>query len=335
VAVGAPRLVFDGRHFEPGSASLLDCLVDNGVDVPSGCRAGVCQSCLMRLVRGSVPDQARQGLTAAQLARRLFLACQCFPTEDVEVALAEGAVERHAAELTGIRVLGEGIREVRLRPRSAFDYRGGQFVQFTAAGPALARAPRNYSLASVPGLDEDLLLHVARVPGGLVSGWIFDHARPGDAVVLSEARGNCFYTPGDPARDLLLMATGSGLAPLYAIARDALRQGHAGRIALFHGSRVASGLYLRAELAALAAAHPNFHYVPCVSDEPPGRGLWAGTPVDAALQAYPDLAGWRVYLCGNPQMVEAARLACFLGGAASAYIHADPFLATVGIKAAA
>jgi ferredoxin-NADP reductase/ferredoxin len=323
-----PKLIFEGRQFERGELSLLDCLVDQGVPVPSACRSGVCQSCLMRVIGGSVPDRARQGLTATQLVRRLFLACQCYPTEDVEVALAESALEHHAAELVAIRSLSADIREVRLRPRAAYEYHAGQFLQFFGSRPDLRNSPRNYSLASVPGQDADLLLHVARVPGGLVSGWIFDGARAGDPVVISEARGNCFYTPGAPARNLLLIGTGSGLAPLYAIARDALRQAHGGRIALFHGSRQPSGLYLRAELAALAAARGNFSYRPCLSEEAPGDSACAGSPLDAALQTYPDLGGWRVYLCGNPRMVEAARIAAFLAGAGSADIHADPFLPT-------
>jgi ferredoxin-NADP reductase len=331
--VRGPKLVFEGRQFERGDLSLLDCLASHGVAVPSACRIGVCQSCLMRLVGGSVPEQARKGLSAAQVARRLFLSCQCFPTEDVEVALADDVLERHAAHVVAIRALNADIREVRLRTTGAFDYYAGQFLQFFGSGPSLRNAPRNYSLASVPGLDTDLLLHVARVPGGLVSGWIFDGARAGDAVTVSEARGNCFYAPGTPDKHLLLIGTGSGLAPLYAIARDALRQGHVGRIALFHGSRRIGGLYLRSELAALAAAHANFTYTPCVSEDSLAPGLEEGSPVDAAMRAFPDLAGWRVYLCGNPKMVEAARMATFLAGAGSSDIHADPFLPTASAAA--
>lgn len=323
-----PKLVFEGRQFERGELSLLDCLVGNGVAIPSACRAGVCQSCLMRLVDGDVPDRAREGLSAIQRARRLFLACQCYPTGDVEVAMADAALGLMAARIVAIRDLNADIRELRLRPCDAYPYHPGQFLQFIGNGPALAKAPRNFSLASVPGLDADLLLHVARVPGGLVSGWIFDAARADDPVVISEARGNCFYVPGEPGGGLLLIGSGSGLAPLYAIARDALRQGHTGRIALFHGSRRARGLYLRKELAALAAAAGNFTYQPCASQDPAAADIYAGSPLDAALQSFPDLGGWRVYLCGNPQMVEAARLAAFLAGATSTAIHADPFLAT-------
>jgi ferredoxin-NADP reductase len=126
----------------------------------------------------------------------------------------------------------------------------------------------------------------------------------------------------------LLIGTGSGLAPLYGIARDALHQGHRGLIRLYHGSRAAAGLYLGDDLNHLAAAHPNFHYEPCISGASSVSGRDPVAALDRAMRDQPDLSGWRVYLCGNPQMVEAARLATFLAGAASSDILADPFLPT-------
>jgi hypothetical protein len=71
---------------------------------------------------------------------------------------------------------------------------------------------------------------------------------------------------------------------------------------------------------------PNFRYRPCISDGPSADGYWAATPLQGALDESPDLTGWRVYLCGNPQMVEAARMQTFLAGVGSAKIFADPFL---------
>ena len=189
---------------------------------------------------------------------------------------------------------------------------------------------RNYSLASVPGLDCELLLHVGRVPGGQVSGWVFQGLRPGDPVIISEARGDCFYLPEEPDRNLLLIGTGTGLAPLYGIVRDALARGHRGRIELYHGSREQRGQYLTGPLRQLAAQHANFRYLPCVDLDASGAAAARGTVLDCALRDHPDLAGWRVYLCGNPAMVETARLEIFLAGAASSDIHADPFLPTGG-----
>jgi NAD(P)H-flavin reductase len=278
----------------------------------------------MRAVSGSVPDKSQAGLTPTMVARGLFLACQCLPTEDLEVALADDVIRRIEATVSAIEILSDEIRIVHLRPSAPYEYRAGQFLRLFKD----ARTSRNYSLASVPSLDADLELHVRRFSGGLVSGWIFEHLAPGVLVTISEAFGDCFYVPGRPDQDILLLGTGCGLAPLDGIVRDALHGGHRGRIHLYHGSRNANGLYLQEPLRQLAAAHPNFQYRPCVSGEPSADGQWQGTPLDLALKATPDLSGWRVYLCGNPQMVESARLESFLAGAASSEIFADPFLPT-------
>ncbi len=317
-----PRVVFQGSSYETDGQSVLDCLTTRGHSVPSSCRAGVCQSCLMRAVRGTVPEKAQAGLTPTMKARGLFLACQCTPAEDLEVALADDVIERIEAKVTAIERLNDEIRAVRLRPAGRFDYRAGQFLRLFMN----PRTARNYSLASVPSLDDDLMLHVRRFSGGLVSGWIFERLEPGDIVTISEAFGDCFYAPGAPQQDILLLGTGCGLAPLYGIARDALNSGHRGRIHLYHGSRDARGLYLMDQLRHMATTRPNFQYQPCISANPSLDGHWTGTPLEQALKDTPDLTGWRVYLCGNPQMVNAARIETFLAGAASSQIFADPFL---------
>ena len=258
-------------------------------------------------------------LSSLLISRRLS---SCLPTQDLEVALADDVIERIEADVAAIEFMNNEIRAVHIRPLTPFEYRAGQFVRLFMD----ARTSRNYSLASVPSLDDDLMMHVRRVPGGQVSGWIFDQMKPGDTVTISEAFGDCFYVPGRPDQNLLLLGTGCGLAPLYGIVRDALNRGHRGRIHLCHGSRDVCGLYLVEVLDRLAAGHPNFRYRPCISEGPSAEGYWAGTPLQVALDESPDLSGWRVYLCGNPQMVEAARMQTFLAGAGSSEIFADPFL---------
>jgi len=319
-----PRVAFQGSSYETDAQSVLDCLTARGHSVPNSCRVGVCQSCLMRAVRGAIPGNAQTGMTPTMIARGLFLACQCFPTEDIEVALADEVIRRVEARVSAIERLSDDVRAVRLRPSTPIEYRSGQFLRLFKD----ARTSRNYSLASVPSLDEELMIHVRRFPGGLVSGWIFEHLEPGALVTISEAFGDCFYVPGNPDQNILLLGTGCGLAPLYGITRDALHFGHRGRVCLYHGSRETSGLYLSEGLREIAATHPNFQYRPCVSEGPSIDGISSGTPLDLALKEIPDLTGWRVYLCGNPQMVDAARVETFLAGAASSEIFADPFLPT-------
>jgi len=313
---------YEGRAFESKGNSVLDCLLEQGYSVPNACRAGVCQSCLMLARSGDVPARAQAGLSAAMRIRNLFLACQCFPEQDLDVASTDAALVIGAARVRSIARLAEDIAQVRLEPSNPFNYRAGQFLRLYLDG----QTGRNYSLASVPGLDDFLELHVRRVAGGRVSGWVFDTLEPGDTVTISEASGNCYYATDRPEQDLLLLATGTGLAPLMGIAREALHNGHSGQIRLYHGNRTGHGAYLAGALRALAANHSRFTYQACVSEALPGPGEVHGRPPEVALRDIPDLTNWRVYLCGSPRMVEAGRIAVFLAGAASAEIFADPFL---------
>ncbi|WP_257450988.1 2Fe-2S iron-sulfur cluster-binding protein [Archangium lipolyticum] len=300
--------------------SVLDGLLRGGVAVPHSCRAGACQSCLMRAERGDVPAKAQVGLKETLKAQGYFLACACRPDSELEVASA-GADLRVSARIASLERLSDSVLCVRLRPEGGFEYRAGQYVSLLRAD-GLARS---YSLASQPH-EDTLELHVRRISGGRMSGWLFDEARPGDPVELQGPAGECFYVPGRPEQPLLLAGSGTGLAPLYGIVRDALAQGHTGPIWLFHGAVDASGLYLVDELRALQSRHPQLQYRPCVLRGPERVGVSVGA-LDALIKdACPRPAGWRAWLCGNPDLVLSLRKKLFLAGLSLKEIHADAFL---------
>ena len=315
------KVVYGGQSYECGEKSVLDCLTAQGVPVPSSCRSGVCQTCLMRAVKGEVPEKAKAGLKPTLVVQNYFLACSCYPETDIEVVLPEAGMGKIAATVTHIELLNADILGIRLKPTLPFEYRAGQFINLFKD----ATTARCYSLASVPALDEELFLNVRKVPGGLVSGWVFASLKAGDEITISEATGDCFYVPGSPEQNILLVATGSGLAPLYGIIRDAILNEHQGNLSLYHGNYNVDGFYLVRELEKLAQTHRNFSYVPCVSEGQAPSGYAPGMVLDIALADHPDLSGWRVFLCGNRAMVNAAKQETFLAGASMRDIFADPF----------
>lgn len=303
--------------------TVLDVLLAHEVAVPSSCRSGLCQTCMMRAVKGTPPGAAQKGLKDTLKAQNYFLACCCHPDEDLELALPDTQTARVRATVSSIEKLSSDIVGVSLQCEQPLDYKSGQFINLFGEN-SLARS---YSLASVPAQDQHLTLHVRKVPDGRMSSWIHHQLSSGDSVEISLPVGDCFYTPGNAAQPLLLIGTGSGLAPLYGIARDAIAQGHTGPIRLYHGSTNVEGLYLDKTLRQLTRQHENFSYMPCVSDEPVEQeDIASGHVLDVALQDHAKLAGWRVFLCGNPNMVKAAKKKTFLMGAAMKDIHADAFL---------
>jgi ferredoxin-NADP reductase len=129
------------------------------------------------------------------------------------------------------------------------------------------------------------------------------------------------------AQPLLLAGTGTGLAPLWGILHDALAAGHSGPIELWHGARTADGLYLVRELEALAAVHRNFHYHRCVLEGAASAGTAVGNLDAAVLASASSFDGHRVFLCGDPSLVNLMKRKVFMKGASMREIHADAFVA--------
>ncbi len=303
--------------------TVLECLERHGVAIPSSCRSGVCQTCLMRALSGDPGSLAKQGLRETLQAQNYFMSCVCRPAENLGVALPDQAGLRTRGRIVEKTFLNERIVRLRYAMDTPVDYRAGQFMNLI--GPL--GDVRSYSLVSVPGVDEFLEFHILLLPGGRVSGWAYTQAAVGDESEMLGPHGACFYVGGRPEQPMLLAGTGTGLAPLYGIVRDALSQGHTGPIHLYHGALKASALYLVDELRAMAATHPNFNYVPCVfHPEGAAEGMQIGDIKRIVLDREGGVAGWRVFLCGDPELVRELQRACFKAGAGLRDILADSFL---------
>ncbi len=312
------RLILDGRILPlREEESVLECLLRHDVEVNYGCQAGVCQSCMLQS-EGDLPEEAQKGLKETLRVQNYFLACQCQPQNDLVIKIP--AKENFQAEVVSLERLTPEVVRLRLSVPEGFQYHPGQFLNLFHADQT-----RSYSLASLPN-EPFLELHIRRVPGGLFSRWIFQRLTEGNRVEIGPAQGECFYTEGLPEQPILMIGTGTGLAPLYGILRDALTHGHEGDIRLYHGSSTPEGLYLQEELERLSSEHSNFSYVPCLSRGPAIEGVRSGRAVEIALAEHPDLKGWRVFLCGNPDMVKSAQRGCFLSGTSVRDIYTDPFL---------
>lgn len=317
------EVLFEAQRYPlaPGE-SVLDCLLAAGHELPHGCKAGACQSCLMQ-AEGPVPAAAQSGLRDTERALGFFLPCLCRPSTPLAVRRPQQAALRHACTVRELRPLNAEVMRLRLSLPDGFDYRPGQYLTLWRSDTL----GRSYSLASVPG-EDFLELHVRRVPDGRVSGWVHDVLQPGATVQVSAAIGNCFYTAAAQERPLLLLGTSTGLAPLYGILRDALAQGHRAPVHLLHGALQADGLYYRDELAALAARQPLLRYRAHALEGGADDDVERMPLEQAALALDGNFADWTIFLCGAPALVNTLRKKLFLAGAAMRNIHADAFLAS-------
>jgi CDP-4-dehydro-6-deoxyglucose reductase len=302
---------------------VLDALLEHGHAIPHNCRIGVCQSCLMRAVAGDIPAEAQQGLRDTLKAQHYFLACQCVPVTSLEVTLPVPDSLRTAVKVVTSERLRPDVLQLRLKPEGTFDYQAGQYAMLWNS----QQLGRCYSLASVPDLDDFLELHVARVSGGRMSAWLFDGLKPGDQLQLQAASGNCFYVTGRPEQNILLAGTGTGLAPLWGIARDALHKGHRGEIHLIHGAIHAHGLYMHDKLQELARNYDNFFYHASILEGASNHEEVTVGSIEALVtQVVPNPKDWKVYLCGAEALVNTLKKKIFLAGASMANIYSDPFV---------
>ena len=302
--------------------SVLEAFLRQGVKLPFSCRAGVCHVCLQRATSGEVPKDAQKGLKDDLVAKNYFLPCICKPTADLSFAPPQEADLFFTAVVAEKTILANDIVQLKLEPSLNMDYLPGQFINLKRADGVI----RSYSLASVPAEDYFLELHVKRMKNGDMSHWLCDELEPGEEIEVQGPNGDCYYHADAPQQDILLIATGTGLAPLLGIARMALNAGHGGQIHLYHGSSMREGLYLVDELNELAHQHPHFHYTPCVSREACDEPFVSGRAEDVALSRHRTLSGWRIHLAGNPEMVEHASKLVRDAGARVENIFADPFV---------
>jgi CDP-4-dehydro-6-deoxyglucose reductase, E3 len=317
-------ITFEGQMYPLAEKeSVLDALLRNGIHAPHSCKAGSCGSCLMKAAEGAVPVSAQSGLKDSWKAQGYFLACVCRPETDIVLAKV-GADAQLGATISGLHLLSEDVLRVRLHCDAHIGFRAGQYVTVLREG-GLARS---YSIASLPD-ESDIELHVRKVAGGKMSGWFHEEALVGQRVSVLGPSGECFYVPGKEEQPLLLVGTGTGLAPLYGILRDALRHGHRGPIHLFHGALHNRGLYLVEELRRLVAGHAHVTYTPAVLKGDESQDLAVGPIDQVVLKSFPKLSGWRGYVCGDPALVQLLKKKLFLSGMASRDIYADAFVPSV------
>ena len=318
-----PIITYQGERYDcEANESVLDCLTRHDVSYPSSCKNGICQSCLMVAVEGEPTSKSKEGLKDTLKVQNYFLACSHIPDSDMVVADPDSsATQQSLTKVIKKELLNDDILRLQLSPENEFIFRPGQFISVKREDGLV----RSYSIASLPDSDEQIELHVRQLDNGDMTTWMHESLDVGDSVTISGPAGECMYLPTDLNQRLILVGTGSGLAPLWGILRDALQQGHKGDIHLFHGSYTAAGLYLVDELRALEKQYKNFHYTPCVDIEAP-ENVTQGRIDTVLLDTYPDMKGNRLYICGHPDMVQGIKKKCFLAGGNLKEMFSDPFV---------
>lgn len=334
---GAKALVNDVLITVQPKETLLQAALRQGIDFPHSCRVGGCASCKCKLVEGRVKELTQTGyiLSDEELDQGYILACQSVPRGDVRIQVDMDRAQARrevAGRVVAQETLTHDIVRLRIQLDEALPYKAGQFAQLRVA--SLLGVARSYSFATPVQPQAQVSFFVRRVPDGVFSSHVHARSLVGQAVLVDGPHGDFWLRPAEAP--LLLVAGGSGLAPMLAMLEDALAQGVRRPATLLFGARTQADLYALDAIESIGARWGDgFAFVPVLSDEP-AHSDWVGQ-CGFVTQVIPGHApaSCHAYLCGPPPMVDAAMALLMQHGVARAHIHADRFTTQHDVPVAA
>ncbi len=303
----------------PGE-TILAAGIRSGIGLPYGCKDGACGSCKCRKIEGTVvhgPHQSK-ALSAEEEASGLVLTCCAVAHSDVLLESRQVTSEdalplrKMPARVRAMRRLSVDVMllELQLPVNDAFAYRAGQSVEVILRDGAR----RSYSIANAPQTQvagaTALELHIRHMPGGQFTDAVFGSMKERDILRLEGPYGS-FFLRGDSNKPVVLLASGTGFAPIKALIEHMQCSGIQRPATLYWGGRRPADLYLHAWLQDKLQEMPHLRYVPVISDALPEDG-WRGRTGfvhQAVLQDFLDLSAHQVYACGAPIVVDSARAA--------------------------
>ena len=328
----AIAIVEAGRSVEGrADQSVLDACLAAGVALRYNCRSGECGDCIARLASGKVrelPGADPAVFNDKHRSRGLVLTCVSYPVSDLVLSAQLGtddaaAIVEFDTIVRDITRHGSHILEVGVETQTAVDYRAGQYFEWILPGIS---PNRSYSAANRPGTTR-IEFHVRLFDQGQVSRIVASGLLGEGAILTLKGPFGNFRLSADDQRPAILVAGGTGLAPLSAMLEEAFANGSRRTFRFFYGARTASDLYRLDRIAAWSRQNPGFSFIPILSCEPddsswPGeRGLVTETIRRQLSGAF----GAEAYLCGPPPMIDAAIELLLRLGVDRPDIHYDKF----------
>ncbi|MCL4801414.1 MAG: cytochrome b N-terminal domain-containing protein [Burkholderiales bacterium] len=311
---------------------VLDAALREDVAVPFDCRSGGCGTCKSRILQGEIEhgDYQEAFLTDEERARGWALLCVCTPKSDIEVeytpATAPGAVpaRAHTARVVGMNKLSHDVMQVFLKCEGEETPRfyAGQYIDILL--PDGDR--RSFSFATAPHERELIELQIRHIPGGKFTTHVFEQMKVGDTVRFEGPLGS-FFLREDTEKPIIFVAGATGFAPVKSMVEHAIHTGFRRKMYLYWGVRSLRDLYLPDLPREWERRHPDFRFVPVLS-EPRPEDDWhgrTGLVHEAILEDFPDLSAHQIYACGSAAMVHAARPAFIAKGLSEYDCFSDAF----------
>jgi CDP-4-dehydro-6-deoxyglucose reductase len=317
---------------------VLEAALAAGLNLPHSCKSGHCSSCRARLVAGEIryPSGRPPGLTLEEERGGNILLCQAHAQSDLTVEarlcapVADVEIKTLPCRIARLTALAPDVMQVWLRLPAVerLRFHAGQYLDVLLPGGRR----RSFSIASPPHDSELLELHVRRVAGGGFSERLFAGSAAGEAPLtvgsllrIEGPIGQFSYRAG--RGPMLLLAGGTGFAPLKAVLRHVLETGIERDIHLYWGARHAHDVYQRVQVLEWMQRHPRLSFTAVLSEATAteARHERIGLVHEAVLADHPDLGGFEVYAAGPPAMIEAIRASFPRHGLPAGRLYFDSF----------
>ena len=303
-----------GRQFSAQSdETLLAAGIRQGVGLPYGCKDGACGSCKCKMLSGSVVHGAHQtkALSPEEESQGLVLTCCATATSDVVLesrqVSAEGAlpIKKMPTRVTSLQKVSADVMLIQLQlpANDSFQYKAGQYIEFLLRDGAR----RSYSMANAPQ-GNSVELHIRHMPGGKFTDHVFGSMKEKEILRVEGPHGS-FYLREESDKAIVMVASGTGFAPIKALLEQMESAGSTRPVALYWGGRRPADLYMDGWVKEFQNRMPSLRYVPVVSDALE-KDQWTGRVGfvhQAALEDFQDMREYQVYACGAPIVVESAR----------------------------
>jgi len=304
-----------GHQFpaEPGD-SILQAAMNAGLVLPYGCRDGACGSCKGKLVSGEVDfgEYAEKALPAEEKAKGAVLFCQAKALSDVVIEArdvrkaGDVPIRKLPARVAKLERAADDVMIVTLNlpANEKLQFSAGQYLDILQRDGSR----RSFSMGHSPQDATGVELHIRLVAGGAFTQHVFTAMKERD-ILRFEAPLGTFFLREESPKPIVFVASGTGFAPIKSILLDVFAKGITRPMVLYWGGRRPKDMYMNALCEQWAAEHPNFKYVPVISDALP-EDNWTGRTgfVHRAVMAdFPDLSAHQVYACGVPIMVDSAK----------------------------
>jgi len=311
---------------------ILDAALRAGLSLPYGCRNGACGSCIGTLVEGEVryDERNRSALSDERESSGAMLTCQATACSDLTIGVKELSssseieVKRLPARVEEKKQLSHDVIEIKLKlpDTERMQFLPGQYIDILLKDGQ----PRAFSLANPPHRDDFLELHIRVVEGGSFTNFVQDEMKVKDLLRIEGPHGN-FTLDEDGNRSVLLIAGGTGFAPIQSILEHAIADGDERMFHLYWGVRTEKDLYLDERARSWADQYSNIAYTPVLSEHNPAlpwNGM-TGFVHEAVLENHDNLSDYDVYMAGPPAMIEAARSGFMAAGLPEDQMFSDAF----------